>query len=87
MTHEARLREIAAIRQSVEHGRAGEAWVPEHAAYTVSILVGAAALRIALEGIARYTADGGCSNCGWVPHTTTCMIGQFAALLATETTR
>jgi len=50
-------------------------------------LAGAGALRIAREGIARYTENGGCSNCGGVPHTTTCMVGQFAALLATETTR
>lgn len=32
-------------------------------------------------GIPRYLQNGGCSNCGGVPHTTTCMVGALAKCL------
>lgn len=60
MTHEATLREMAAIRQAVEHGRSGEPWVSQHAAYTRSILAGADALAALRE--ARETPP--CPLCG-----------------------
>ena len=37
---------------------------------------------IAQEFIDYYTKAGGCSNCGGVPHTTTCFVGRFTAALA-----
>jgi hypothetical protein len=43
---------------------------------------GREALKIAREGIPSYLQNGGCSNCGALPHTATCLVGQFAALLA-----
>jgi hypothetical protein len=87
VTHEERLRDLSARRRAVERGRIGEIWLPQYVALTQAVDAGAEALRIAREGIERYTENGGCSNCGGVPHSTTCMIGQFAALLATEVTR
>ncbi len=47
-----------------------------------AIDAGREALRIAREGVPRYLQNGGCSNCGSVPHTATCLVGQLAALLA-----
>lgn len=79
MTQESRLREMASIRQAVEHGRKGEPWVPTHAAYTQSILAGAEALRLlplALSGDLCHGGDCGHPDCV-----------SARALLATEATR
>lgn len=37
----------------------------------------------ARAGIPRYLQNGGCSNCGGLPHTSTCLVGQLAAALET----
>lgn len=32
---------------------------------------------IIAAGVVRYRQNGGCSNCGGVPHTATCLVGQL----------
>jgi hypothetical protein len=80
-THEKLLREIAATTQGYRSLRVQ----PEDRA---AFLAGADALaRVAAleaiirDGIPRYLQNGGCSNCGGVPHTSTCLVGQLAAAL------
>lgn len=38
-------------------------------------------LVVAQEFIAYYSGGGGCSNCGGLPHTTTCFVGRFQRAL------
>jgi ribosomal protein L16 Arg81 hydroxylase len=39
--------------------------------------------QIARDGITRYLQNGGCSNCGALPHAATCLVGQLDAALGT----
>jgi len=73
MNHEARLKEFAARFPYLDAGT--------ETAVRDAVSAGAEALRIAREGVPRYLQNGGCSNCGAIPHTATCMVGQFVALL------
>lgn len=36
---------------------------------------------IVREALAHYGRNGGCSNCGGIPHTLTCMVGRLAAAI------
>jgi hypothetical protein len=90
-THEARLDQIARIYESKarDHMLDGH---PDRAendgANYAAVQAGADALaRVAAleaiirEGIPRYLQNGGCSNCGGLPHSSTCLVGQLAAAL------
>lgn len=44
-------------------------------------VIAAHLIGILRTGIPRYLQNGGCSNCGGVPHTSTCMVGALAKCL------
>jgi hypothetical protein len=37
--------------------------------------------QVAADFVAYYSRSGGCSNCGGLPHTTTCFVGRFQSAL------
>lgn len=52
------------------------------AAALSALLTRLAALEAVVRDSApRYLINGGCSNCGGVPHSSTCMVGQLVALV------
>jgi hypothetical protein len=36
---------------------------------------------LARECVVYFTRNGGCGHCGGLPHTTTCFVGRFAAVI------
>ena len=40
-----------------------------------------ALVEVVRSGIPRYLQNGGCSNCGGLPHTSTCLVGHLQACL------